>query len=110
VIVDAPAGLLLALPIAVDGTGNYNQSEYYVREAGAWQRIESESWLVDLRARLPAGLEIWKGVWPDIRTLRAEAGLHKAGDGNCCPTGGTAHIQLAIRDRRFVLESVTFTP
>ena len=36
-------GTLLYLPIAVDGTGNYNDSEYYVRAGGKWERIESEA-------------------------------------------------------------------
>jgi hypothetical protein len=109
-ISDSPAGTLLELPIAMDGTGNYNVSEYYLREDGGWQRIESESWLKDLDAKLPAGLEVWKGVWPDPATLRAKTGLWKEGDGNCCPTGGVAHIQLGIRGRKFVLESLTVAP
>lgn len=104
------AGTMLYLPIAVDGTGNYNASEYYLRADGEWRRIEAEGWLVELRARLPPGRAIWKGVWPDPRTLRAEAGLYREGDGNCCPTGGTARIQLAIRDARFELVSVEFDP
>jgi hypothetical protein len=107
-IVTTNAGTLLHLSIAVDGTGHYNASEYYVRERGRWERIEAESWQNDLGKRLPAGLQIWKGIWPDPRTLRADAGLYRDGDGNCCPTGGVAHIQLALRDRRFVLEAVTF--
>ncbi len=107
-IVQSAAGTLLHLSIAYAGTGNINASEYYVREAGVWERIESESWLKDLQVRLPAGLEIWKGVWPDVRTLRAEASLYRKGDGNCCPTGGVARIQLAFRTRHLVLESVSF--
>ena len=100
------AGTLLQLSIDADGTGHFNESEYYLRNAGRWERIESEAWLNDLRKRLPNGLEIWKGVWPDLGTMRAEAGLYRAGDANCCPTGGIARIQLAIRARRLVLVSV----
>jgi hypothetical protein len=104
------AGTMLHLDIAVDGTGNFNSSEYYLRENGTWQRIESEEWLGELRARLPAGLEVWKGVWPNPSTLRAETGLWQRGDGNCCPTGGIARIQLGISNRRFVLQSVEVIP
>ena len=107
-IVRNAAGTLLHLPVAYDGTGNGNGSEYYIREAGSWQRIESEAWQADLLSRLPVGLSVWKGVWPDLSTLRAETGLYRKGDGNCCPTGGLARIQLAIRGKQFVLESVTF--
>jgi hypothetical protein len=104
------AGTMLYLPIAFDGTGNFNASEYYLRENGRWERIESEAWLRDLTARLPAGLAVWKGVWPDPVTLRARTGLWRTGDGNCCPTGGSARIQLGIRNRQFVLESLEIIP
>jgi hypothetical protein len=100
------AGLLLVLPITVDGTGHGNQSEYYLREAGGWAPIEAETWLSELRTRIPAGLEIWKGVWPDLRTMRAEARLYRADDANCCPTGGIARIRLAIRSKQLMIDSV----
>jgi hypothetical protein len=99
---------LLYLPIALDGTGNGNESEYYLREKGKWEPIESQGWLSDLQSRIPAGLQIWKGVWPKLDTMEAEAGLYRKGDANCCPTGGTALIRLAIRSRQFVIDSVAF--
>ena len=105
-IVDHPAGTLLFVPITVDGTGSGNASEYYVWNGDEWQPIESERWLDDLRRRLPPGLQIRKGIWPDLETMRAETGLYREGDANCCPTGGTARVTLAIRSRQFVLESV----
>ena len=106
-IVPTPAGRLLYLPIAVDGTANMNDSRYYLRIGNNWERIDADSWLSDLAKRIPQGLEMWKGVWPDVHTLRADAGLYREGDANCCPTGGTAHIQLAIKSRQFVVESIT---
>jgi hypothetical protein len=104
--VRAPAGTILHLPIRVDGTGNYNESEYYLRKAGPWRKLDSESWQKDLVGRLPAGREMWKGLWPDLVNMRVETGLYRKGDGNCCPTGGTARVRLAIRDTQFVITSV----
>jgi hypothetical protein len=101
------AGTILMLTIRIDGTGSGNASEYYVRKNGQWQRVESESWIVDVRKKIPAGLEIWKGIWPDMQTMTAKAGLYRKGDANCCPTGGEAKITLAIEDNRFVVRSVT---
>jgi hypothetical protein len=105
-IVQTAAGTLLYIPIALDGTGNGNESEYYIRGSGQWEPIDTQYWLDELPQRLPAGLQIWKGIWPDVKTLQAEAGLYREGDANCCPTGGIARIQLTIRDRRFLIDSV----
>lgn len=101
---------LLYLPIALDGTGHGNESEYYLREEGKWEPVEAEAWLDDLKARTPGDLSIWKGVWPNLETMQAQAGLYRNGDVNCCPTGGIAKIRLAIRSRRFVIESVVIEP
>ena len=109
IIVSHAAGTLLYLPIAMDGTGNYNRSEYYLREGGRWEQVDSESWIADLAPSLPEDLEVWKGIWPDPRTLSAEVGLYRKADANCCPTGGTLGIQLAIRNRRFVLVRVQWS-
>jgi hypothetical protein len=105
-IVRNSAGTLLYIPIAFDGTGVFNASEYYLYGADGWEKVDSASWLDDLLKRIPAGLEIWKGVWPDPQTLEAVAGLYRRGDSNCCPTGGTARIRLSIRSRRMVIDSL----
>jgi len=100
------ASTILMLTIRLDGTGSGNASEYYARKNRAWQRIESESWVEDVRKKIPAGLEIRKGIWPDMQTMTAKAGLYRTGDANCCPTGGAAKIALAIENDRFVVRSV----
>ena len=107
-IIRNAAGTILYLPIAVDGTAHLNASEYFLREAGEWQSIEAEEWLKNLSQQVPTGREIWKGIWPDLRTMQAEAGLYRRGDADCCPTGGTARIRFSIRSRRFVLDAVVF--
>jgi len=99
-------GTILYLPIVVDGTGHMNESEYYLREGGAWQRIEAESWLTETMKRVPPDLAAWKGVWPDLHTMRAEALLYRSNDANCCPSGGVARVRLSIRAKRFVVDSV----
>jgi len=105
-ILKVAAGTLLYLPIRVDGTGHFNVSDYFIRDNGTWKPVEAEGWLKDLAKRLPAGLEIWKGVWPQLGSMTAEAGLYRPGDTNCCPTGGYAQISLAIRSGHFVIKSL----
>jgi hypothetical protein len=105
-IIRNAAGTVLSLPIAIDGTGSGNASEYYLREGRAWAPIDAETWLGDLKPRIPTGLELRKGVWPDLHTMRVDVDLYRPGDANCCPTGGTARAQLAIRSRRLLIESL----
>ena len=104
------AGTLLYLHIVVDGTGHFNQSESYIRSKGKWELFDATSWLKDLTSRIPKGLEIWKGVWPDLKTMTADVYLYRSGDGNCCPSGGVAKAKLALQSRRLVLRSVEIKP
>ena len=109
-IVQNAAGTLLYLPIVIDGTSGGNVSEYYQQAADRWALVDSKTWLADLHKRLPAGLEVRQGVWPDLRTMRAEAGLYRVADANCCPTGGTVRLGLVVRARRFVIDSFVIEP
>jgi len=109
-IVTTAAGTILYLKIAYDGTGAGNASEYYLWASRRWMPIEADAWLNDLTRRVPAGLQLRKGVWPDLGTMTAETGLYRDGDANCCPSGGVARIRLAIRARRFVIDAVAFEP
>ncbi len=105
-----PFGTILQIPIHLDGTGAGNVSESYLwdRESKRWRRLDAESWLKDIKA--PPGLAINKGIWPDLKTMTAKAYFYRSGDANCCPTGGTAHIQLTIENDRFAIKSVTIDP
>ncbi len=97
---------ILVLPIQVDGTGAGNASEYYVREKRDWALIESKSWENEVQKLIPKGLQIRKGLWPDLETMTAETGLFRMNDANCCPTGGTAQIKLMLRANRFAVLDV----
>jgi hypothetical protein len=108
-IVENFFGTFLYVPIRLDGTGAGNESEYYLwnKEKEEWQRIDSETWLKDVGERIPPELHIWKGIWPDLKHMTAEIGLYRDGDANCCPTGGSALIELAIDHGKFFVKSVT---
>lgn len=101
-------GTLLHVPIGEYGTGSFNESEYYLwsEKQKGWKLLDSTSWVDDLGKQLPAGLEIWKGVWPDIKTMTATTGLWRRDDANCCPSGGTAAVTLAVKDGRLVIKSL----
>ncbi|MEQ1885536.1 MAG: hypothetical protein ABL967_10780 [Bryobacteraceae bacterium] len=105
-ILRVAGNIVMDLPIVLDGTGVGNESEYYLREKGAWARIESESWRVELLRKIPSGLQIRKGIWPDFEAMTAEIALYRDGDANCCPSGGSAVAHLSLRAKRLALTSV----
>lgn len=109
-IVQTSAGPALQLSAASDGTGHSNQSEYFLRKDGQWAKIESRDWLVDLQRRVPGGLRVFEGLWPDLTTMEAKAGLYRPADSQCCPSGGTANVKLKLVGRRLAVESVTLEP
>lgn len=104
-IIKGAARTLLYFPIAIEGTAHENASEYFLRDEGAWERVEAYEWFQDLLRRIPAGREIRKGVWPNLQTMTGTVSLYRSGDANCCPTGGTARFALAIRSKHFVIDS-----
>ncbi|MBI3328780.1 MAG: hypothetical protein HYZ81_19010 [Nitrospinae bacterium] len=110
-IIENAFGTLLFVPIRLDGTGVGNVSEYYLwhQDKAEWRRLDAETWLQDLRKRIPPGLHIWKGIWPNLQRMTAEAGLYQDGDAQASPTGGTARIELHIDNGRFAVKSVTLS-
>lgn len=109
-------GELLHIPGYTGGTGAGNLDRLHARDpaSGNWRTIGMHAWLGTVGELLPDGLEIWKGVDYDLRRpwmgLFAHTPLWRAGDANCCPTGGEAVITLEIEDDRLVATGVRYLP
>ncbi len=107
----------LRVPGVSGGTGSYNIDRLYAwgdlgyavyREG--WPEIEMHGWLETLGDKLPPGLEIWNAVHYDFRYpgwgLSARTPLWRPTDANCCPSGGEAIVDLAIKDGRLIATAV----
>lgn len=105
-IVQNASGTILYLSIREDGTGNINLSEYFLWDGKNWRPIDALSWLNDLSNRVPPRCEIRKGVWPDVRTMKATVELQGKGNLNYCASGEYAHLRLSIRGRKFIITSI----
>ena len=101
---------LMLIPGSDSGTGNLNRGRLFISHDVAWREVDTTSWLNDLAHRLPAGLAVWKGIYPDYISMKAETPLWRKQDSNACPTGGRAELGLALKDDRFVLRSVRLKP
>jgi hypothetical protein len=105
VILRSGGRTILHIPASESGTGNFNRELLYVWRDG-WRDADITSWLKDLAGQLPKGLGVWKGVYPDYATMRVSTPLWRDSDGNCCPTGGSAEIDLQWQGDRIAVRRV----
>jgi hypothetical protein len=106
---DPDGDLFVAVAGVHDGTGARNADVIFRIGADVGRplvQIDNFSWRDSLDARLPQGLEVWKGVNFAYGALMADTALWRTGDANCCPTGGEAFLDFEIRDDRLTLTNV----
>jgi hypothetical protein len=110
VIVHAGVRTILHVPANESGTGNFNHEIVYVWRPDGWHDADVTSWLRDLARRLPKGLAVWKGVYSDYVKMKAETPLWRVDvDGNCCPSGGGAKIDLQWQGDHIAVRGVRVT-
>ncbi len=106
---------LLVLPGTADGDLQRNAGrllQLHGADWGAdWHEVDDLAWLNELRYRLPRGLEIRRGIFPDYAALQAETPLWRITDADTdTPTGGSATIELALRRNQLVIRDLTVEP
>jgi hypothetical protein len=104
----SPAGPLLRMPVRLSGTGAFNHHFLFLWRDRAWQEIDAEGWLQELK--LPPGHGVWKGVVVDPRTFTVRSSVWRTGDGNCCPSGGEVEVRLTLRGRQLEIERQSHRP
>lgn len=109
-LIDSPYGTILDITITIDGTGHYNESDYLLLKDAQWQLIDSRSWIDDLLKRIPVSTEIHKGIWPDLSNMNAQIDLAQPGDPSCCPSAGTADVDLELIGTRLSIKEMTVGP
>ena len=108
-LVRSPSGPLLEIQGHLQGTGDLNAGAVFRVASGGLAEIDSTSWIAAMDKRLPAGLEVWKGVYIDFKTLKAATPLWRPNDGNCCGTGGRADLTVKIVGDTVVLDQLRVT-
>jgi len=96
-LIRSGARVLLHIPGYESGTGNFNRESLYLWTGKDWHDVDTTSWLDDLAKRLPKGLSANKGIYPDYARMTAATPLWRKSDGNVCPEGGRAAIDLSWR-------------
>ncbi|HEY3778203.1 MAG TPA: hypothetical protein VGL35_09100 [Rhizomicrobium sp.] len=92
------------------GTGNFNRERLFAWRDSRWRDVDTTSWLDALQRRLPKGLDVRKGIYPDYTRMTAQTDLWRKDDGEACGTGGQADLRLKWSGDRIVLDALTFHP
>ena len=106
----AGADTLLFVPIRWYGTGRFNDDRLWARRGDAWRPVETVSWMTEAAGRLPATVEMRKGIEIDARALVAESELWVGEDPNCCPSGGSFRAELGVTNDSLVVRDVRYFP
>ena len=105
-ILRAGGRVVLHVPASESGTGNFNRERLYAWANDGWRDVDVTGWLDELNRRLPSGLGVVKGIYPDYATMTAETPLWREQDGPTCGQGGRAHVELQWRGERIAVGGV----
>jgi len=105
-ILRAGGRVVLHVPAYESGTGNFNRELLYAWANDGWRDVDVTAWLGELKQRLPKGLGVLKGVYPNYAKMTAETPLWREQDGPTCAQGGRAHVDLQWRGDRIAVGGV----
>jgi hypothetical protein len=98
-------GPIVQIPIRAQGTGALQFDGFLLWREGRFHEINTEAFQADLKSRLPTGLNINKGLYPNLETMTVESDVWKKDDTNCCATGGKVRATLEIKDDKLIVKS-----
>lgn len=111
-ILEVAGHQVLAYRAHPGGTGNFYVEYYFLFDPKT--RLPKPLDLQPIEAKLaeilPAGHAVWKGGGFDIASLTYTHFVWQEGDGNCCPSGGSVSMKLAIRDLALVVVDAVYSP
>jgi hypothetical protein len=73
--------ILLHVPATENGSGNFNREMLYVQVKDGWRDVDVMSWQDELAHRLPNGLAVRQGVYPNYTMMAAATPLWRDQDG-----------------------------
>jgi hypothetical protein len=88
------------VPAYESGTGNFNRELLYAWANDGWRDVDVTSWLDELKPRLPKGLGILKGVYPDYATMTAETPVWRGRPDLRAGRTGPCRLEVARRSDR----------
>lgn len=102
---------ILATSDRVTGTGAFLIEEYWTFDENGPIPLDASAKISEITQKLlPPGRTIMNGSAFNIETLSYSTPVWKPGDAHCCPSGGSVHIQFALKNHRLTVVSQGFDP
>lgn len=98
-------GVFLDLNAETHGTGQFPLGRLFVQRGASWVAVDLDAWQQELSEYLPAGMQVWRGPFPDYPDFAASAVVRqKASGGSIEDDEGYAAILLTFRDGKLALD------
>lgn len=104
---------VLANRLPIDGSGGFLCETYWILDSETGQpRLLDLTAIREAEKQVlpPCGIVGWKSGLLDMRALTYWTSVWMPGDGNCCPTGGSIEMSLAIEGNRVVVTDARWIP
>ncbi len=110
-LVNVNSETILATSDRVTGKGAFLVEEYWTFDKDGPIPLFVSAKIKEIADKLlPQGRTIMNGSAFNIRTLRYSTPVWQAGDAHCCPSGGSVHIQFALKNHRLRVVNQGFEP
>ncbi len=102
---------ILATSDRVTGTGAFLIEEYWAFDKNGPIPLDASAKISEITQKLlPQGRTILNGSAFNIETLSYSSPVWQAGDAHCCPSGGSVHLQFALKNHKLTATSQVFNP
>lgn len=94
--------MLLHAPGRRAGSGSGSADIILSRHSQGWTTFSIPDWLDEAQTMMPPGFTLASGARVDLSEMMIVVPVSRAGDGACCPTGGTALIDLDMKQGNMI--------
>jgi len=102
-------GDVLDLGAETHGTGQFPLGRLFIGRDKGWAPIDVEAWQDELAKRLPNGMQVWRGPFPDYPNFAAAAVVRqKAKGGSIEDNEGYAAIRLTLVGNKLVIDKAAW--
>lgn len=91
------------------GTGQFPLGRLFIRRDKSWASVDVETWQQELSKRLPKGMQVWRGPFPNYRNFAAAAVVRQESKGGSLEDDeGYAAIRLTLVGDKLAIDKASW--